>query len=175
MDKYKRFLREELGKWFTLKVKSIGYTEQCLGNKVSQVTLENIFKRWSFISSQRAQDAVKNEEEYEIRVKLGPLLKAKSLWFSNYRPYADDTHELTPLRASYYQSLIGVLRWIIELERGDLAMEVIAMASMMALPREGHLNVVFQMFSFLKSNWNVVTLFDFTESDRNQNQFPTED
>ena len=37
------------------------------------------------------------------------------------------------------------------------------MASMMALPREGHLNFVFQMFSFLKINHNGVVAFDSTE------------
>ena len=49
------------------------------------------------------------------------------------------------------------------------------MASMMALPREGHLKIVFQMFSFLKSKHNGVMVFDPTESDIDQTQFPTED
>ena len=44
---------------------------------------------------------------------------------------------------SYFQSLIGVLQWIVELGRGDLTMEISAMDSMMALPREDHLNVHF--------------------------------
>jgi hypothetical protein len=54
-------------------------------------------------------------------------------------------------------------------------MEVSAMASMMALPREGHLNVLFKMFSFLKSKHNGVTVFDPTEPEIDLNQFPTED
>ena len=41
MEEPETFLREELGKRFTLKEKSIGAPEQCLGNKVSLVTLEN--------------------------------------------------------------------------------------------------------------------------------------
>ena len=51
----------------------------------------------------------------------------------------DITPELTPQQASYYQSLTGELRWIVELGRVDLVMETSAMAS------KGHLKVVFQM------------------------------
>ena len=50
------------------------------------------------------------------------------------------TPELLPIDADYFQSLIGTLRWIVELNRVDIAMETSTMASIMALPREGHLN-----------------------------------
>ena len=96
------FLREELGKRFTLKEKSIGAPEQHLGNKVSLVTLENLVKCWSFSSSQYVQTALKNVEDYRTRANLGPLLKAKSPWPSNYRPEADVILELSPTKASYY-------------------------------------------------------------------------
>ena len=42
-------------------------------------------------------------------------------------------------------------------------MEASAMASMMALPSESHLDVLFKMFSFLKSEHNEVILFDPNE------------
>ena len=41
MEEPERFLRKELGIWFTIKEKSIGPPSQYLGNKVLQVTLEN--------------------------------------------------------------------------------------------------------------------------------------
>ena len=49
------------------------------------------------------------------------------------------------------------------------------MASMMVLSREGHLSVLFKMFSFLKSKCNGIIVFDPTEHDIDQTQFPTED
>ena len=49
------------------------------------------------------------------------------------------------------------------------------MASMMAIPREGHLSVMFKIFSFLKSKHNEVTVFGPTEPGIDQTQFPTED
>ena len=49
------------------------------------------------------------------------------------------------------------------------------MASMIALPREGHLNVVFQIFLFLKRKHNGVTVFDPANPEIDQTQFLTED
>ena len=48
------------------------------------------------------------------------------------------------------------------------------MTSIMALPREGHLSVLLKTF-FLKSKHNGVTVFDLTEPEIDQTQFPTED
>jgi hypothetical protein len=59
-----RFIREELDKCFVVKPKSIGKPTQYLGNKVSEVDLDNGRKAWSFSSSQYTQNAVKNVETY---------------------------------------------------------------------------------------------------------------
>ena len=71
------FFREELGKRSTLKAKSVDSPEQHLGEKFSQVKLENCVKCWSFSSSQHAQAALKNSEDYSSTSNLGPLLKTK--------------------------------------------------------------------------------------------------
>ena len=175
MEEPERFLRDELGKLFTLKEKSIGPPTQYLGNKMSEVTLDNGIKCWSASSSQYVQNAVKNVDDYRYKHGLAPLHKSKAPWPTNYRPETDVTPELEPQQASYYQSLIGILRWIVELGRVDINMEVSAMASMMALPREGHLKVLFQMFGFLKLRHNAVMVFDPTEPDIDATQFTRED
>ena len=54
-------------------------------------------------------------------------------------------------------------------------MEVSAIASMMTLYREGNFSSVFQMFSFLGSKDNDVTVFDPTKPGIYQNKFPNED
>ena len=69
-----------------------------------------------------------------------------------------------------------MLCWIVELGRADIAMETSALASMMAMPRAGHLYTVFYMFAFLKANHNgVMMVFNPTEPDIDQSQFPTQD
>ena len=175
MEEPEKFLREEMNNYFTLKEKSIGPPTQYLGNKVSQVDLDNGTKCWSFSSSQYVQNAVGNVEDYLAKKgeKLSP--RAKSPWSSNYRPETDISSELSPAKAAYFQSLIGILRWIVELGRADITMETSALASMMALPREGHLREALHMFAFLKNKHNGVMVFDPSEPDLDESQFPNED
>ena len=106
---------------------------------------------------------------------LGMLPKVKLPWPQNYRTKVDVSTELSSIQASYYQSLIGILRWIVELGRADIFMETSALASMMALPREGLLDAVFHMFAFLKRKHNGVIVFDPTEPEIDINTFPRED
>ena len=62
-----------------------------------------------------------------------------------------------------------------EFGRADIVMETSALASMMVLPHEGHLDAVFHMFAFLKRKHNGVIVFDPTEPEININKFPRED
>ena len=80
MEEPERFLCDELGNVFTLKEKSIGPPTKYLGNKASQVTLENGTKCWSFSSYQYVQSAVKNVEDYCDKQGLGMLPKVKLPW-----------------------------------------------------------------------------------------------
>ena len=78
MEEPERFLRDELGKCFTLKEKLIRPPSQYLGNKILKVTLDNGTSCWSSSSSQYVQNAVKNIEEYRHKQGLSPLHKTKS-------------------------------------------------------------------------------------------------
>ena len=62
-----------------------------------------------------------------------------------------------------------------ELGRADLVMETSALASMMARPREGHLNALFHIFAFLKKRHNGVIVFDPTELKIDASKFKKED
>ena len=57
----------------------------------------------------------------------------------------DFSAELGPILMNYYQTQIGVLRWMVELGRIDIITEVYMLASQLALPQEGHLEAVFHM------------------------------
>jgi len=175
MEEPERFLRDEFGKCFALKEKSIGSPTQYLGNNVKMVTLENSRKCWSFASSQYVQNAVKNIENYRNKNGLGQLPRVKSPWPRNYLPESDVSPELSPIMSSYFQSLIGILRWIVELGRADFVMETFSLAPMMALPREGHLNAAFHMFAFLKLKHNAVMVFDSSEPEINESEFKRDD
>eukprot|EP00957_Ditylum_brightwellii_P043952 3335074-Ditylum_brightwellii.AAC.1 len=57
----------------------------------------------------------------------------------SYRPELDITPALSPIDSTYFQSLIGMLRWIVELGQIDICLEVYMMSSHLAMPREGHM------------------------------------
>jgi hypothetical protein len=158
-----KVLRMELGRYFELKEESIGPPKIYLGGSVRKVVLENGVEAWAFSSSQYVRAAVDNIESYvstktEDRWKLPN--KAETPLRTSYRPELDVTPELKPLDAAYYQSVIGILRWIVELGRVDICLEVSMMSSHLALPREGHLTSVLQIFSYLKKYHNTEMVFD---------------
>ena len=77
-----------------------------------------------------------------------------------YRPELDISPELVSTMASYYMSLVGILRWMVELGRVEIFLEVSMMPSHMALPREGHLEQPFCIFLYLRSHHNAELVFN---------------
>ena len=86
--------------------------------------------------------------------------RATTPFLHNYRPEVDTSPELNPEDASYYQSLIGILRWMVELGRVDICCQVSMMSTQLALPREGHLEAVLHISSYLRSHHNTEMVFD---------------
>ena len=111
-------LRNELGRYFELKEESIGPQDHYLGGKVRKVQLENGVYAWAFSSSQYVQTAVKNVEVYldsQDNKRWKMPSKADTALTTIYRPELDVSRELNEVDAAYYQSLIGILRWMVEL------------------------------------------------------------
>ena len=71
---------------------------------------------------------------------------------SDYHPSDDTTQELDMKGTLYFQELIGILRWAIELGRVDILLEVALLSTQLALPRWGHLQQVFHIFGYLKNS-----------------------
>jgi hypothetical protein len=125
--------------------------------------LDNGVKTWAFSSSQYVGAAVQNVEEFvpKDEAKRWKLpTKAETPLCTCYRPELDVTPELNPSEAAYYQSLIGILRWIVELGRVDICLQVSIMSSHLVLPREGHLEQVFHIFAHLKKYHNTEKIYD---------------
>ena len=157
-----KVLRDEIGQQWTLKEDSIGPPSKYLGGMLRQVQLTNGMRAWAFGSSQYVTAAVKNVQEH--LGKKGKTLpsRVQTPLSSKYRPEIDISPELGEDDASYYHSQIGVLRWIVELGRIDIDVEVSMMASHLALPREGHLRELYHIFSYLKAHSNAEMVFDPT-------------
>ena len=55
------------------------------------------------------------------------------------------TDPLDPDQASYYQTMIGVMRGMVEMGRIDIATECLQLSSHLAYPREGHFESALHM------------------------------
>ncbi len=63
-------------------------------------------------------------------------------------PELDKTTVLKPDQAWYYQSIIGMMRWMCEIGQIDIVTEVSLLSSYVAYPREGHLDAALHMMGF---------------------------
>ena len=173
----KRVLMNEIGKYFELKKESIGPPTIYLGGQMRKVKLDNGNECWAFGSSQYVQAAVKNVESY--LQKKGQVLpsgrKCKNVLPQGYRPEIDVSEECDAADASYYQSLIGILRWMVELGRVDINVEVSMMSSHLAMPRQGHLEMLLHIFGYLKVHHNAEMPFDPTYPEIDSSQFVRQD
>ena len=94
---------------------------------------------------------------------------------STYRPELDVSEELLPSDTSYYQSLIRILQWIVELGCVDVCLEVSMMSSHLALPRKGHMEQVMQIFGYLKKYHNAELVFDPSDPTIDEQDFERKD
>jgi hypothetical protein len=113
-------------------------------------------------SRKYVQSAVQNVKEYLAAIPGDQMLVKKSSGpFSGaYKPELDESPELDPTRANFYQSQIGIFRWCVELGRIDIINEVSMLSTYLCLPREGHLEAVFHVFAYLGLHHNARVVFD---------------
>ena len=69
--------------------------------------------------------------------------RAPTPFAQGYAPEMDTSKELGMKETSFYQSQIGVLRWMVELGCVDIITEVSMLASHLAAPQKGHLEAVY--------------------------------
>jgi hypothetical protein len=90
-------------------------------------------------------------------------------------PCVDTSPELAAEGHSYYQELIGILRWAVELGRMDILLEVSLMSTYLAAPRDGHLEQVFHIFGYLKKVPKKRIAFDPDYPEINESRFKVYD
>ena len=118
------------------------------------------------------KDRVK-KDEFEFNRQLSDTKYSPRHPFSspNYRPELDTSCECTDGQVTFYQNLIGILRWIVELGKFDILFEVSCLSSYLASPRIGHIVQALHIFKYLKLHTKHDLAFDpmyqKVESDQN--------
>jgi len=115
---------------------------------------------WSMGCVQYLKEAIKNVEIELSKSNHCLQGKPSTPMQTGYRPELDVSLVLGPEQANYYQSLIGILQWAVELGRIDIYIDVAMLSSHSAEPRLGHLEQVLNIFSYLKNHTNSHLVFE---------------
>jgi Reverse transcriptase (RNA-dependent DNA polymerase) len=149
---------------YTLKKGSVVEPTIYLGADVKKFTTRIDSSAWGISSDTYVKRAVAEVErklaETDKTLRTG---KCANPMRSGYRPELDATPELNAELANYYQSLIGVLRWAVELGRIDIIVEVGMLSRYCVSPRLGHLEQALHIFAYLKRQSSCAMVFDPTE------------
>ena len=125
-------------KYFGLKPGSLADPNIYMGARVKLMALPNGFMEWLLSPSKYVQEAVNIVETY-VKDKLREHWKIPKTSVNSfpigYETTEDVTPELDPELALYYQSIIGVLIWMVELGQININTEILMLASHLVLPR----------------------------------------
>jgi len=119
-------------------------------------------RTWGMSSYQFVKEAIRVVELELGKVGKKLTTKASTPMYADYRPELDISLLLDAHQAKYYQELIGILRWAVELGRIDIHVQVAMLSSYTVQPRVGHLDAVFCIFAYLKANDRSKIVFDPT-------------
>ena len=115
LENPKNTIRRQIGKYFHVMPNSIGSPSLHLGGGVRKVFLNNMAEAWAFSSSQCVQAATKNVEHYLSSIGKKFPKKCDIPLPMDYAPELDTSTELDTKDAGHCQSLMWMLRWIVEL------------------------------------------------------------
>ena len=148
-----------------------------LGTKLKETQLPNGIWAWGMSPSKYVQQAVKNCEAQLLKDFDGRFMlpsKADNPFPTTYEPELDTSEPLDPTAASFYSHIIGVMRWMVEIGRVDIATEVSLLSSHLAYPRHGHLLTALHVMGYLKLKHNTRLVFDPTYPDIDETMFPAQ-
>ena len=168
-------LMGRIQKNFKLKNDAIIEPDRYLGATITQMKNAENQNVWAMSSDEHCRTAVDNVESALAGKGLRLPSKCIKPLMANHRPELDDTAELKADGIQWYQELIGMLRWAVEIGRVDINLEVSMMSSHLALPRQGHLEAALHVFGFLKSHKKLRLAFDPIRPQINPNRFKVYD
>ena len=149
-----QLIMDYLSKKYKLKEGSVKEPDIYLGAEIRKFYVKRSNQpdkvRWQISSDLYVKKAIEDLQTELALAGKALATKAATPISVGYRPETDTTNLLGDKQASYYQGLIGILRWMCELGRIDIIVETSLMSRFLAAPREGHLEQVYHIFAYLK-------------------------
>jgi hypothetical protein len=88
-------------------------------------------------------------------------------------PEMDDSIELKIKDIKKFQTMIGSLQWVVQIRCINITTAVMTLSSFRANPRQGHLNRVKRIYSYLSKMRNTTTVFASAPTNLTTPIFPT--
>ena len=151
------YVLNKLNCYVPLKPASVGSPNMYLCTKLEQMQLYNGIWAWSMSPSKYAQEAVRFCKVYFTKhLSKGDRLpkRAENPFSMGLCPELDVFLVLEPEEASYYQSLIRVMKWMVEKMCTDMNNKVFLLSSYLAMSRQEHLEAALHVMSYLKLKHN---------------------
>ena len=124
----------------------------------------------------KAIDVVHNRlRESDVVFKSSNKTAEHPFSSQSYRPELDVTEECNEDQVEFYQSLVGIMRWLCEIGRIDILTETSLLSTYLSCPRVGHLHQALHVFKYLKDHKRSKCVFDPTYVDINDDHLPYED
>jgi hypothetical protein len=163
-----------LAQFYRLKEGSVGRPTQYLGAQIKEYhfTHDPLQTSWSISADKYLKEAIQNIEN-ELH-KMGKQLptKVNTPLSSNYRPELDVSSLRPDHLANYYQQILGILCWLVELGRIDIHLPFALLAQYLTLPCYGHLDQAFHIiFAYLKRHNRSWIVLDPTRPQVDESQF----
>ncbi len=113
---------DSISKIYRIKDNSIGIPKTYLGAEIVQYRFPDDSKkiRWGMSSHNYINNAIKTVEAELHKCNKCLFTNVKTPISCGYRPKMDVRPLLDPSKANYYQNVIGILHWAIELGRVDI-------------------------------------------------------
>ena len=152
-----RPILDRIDKFMNLKESPVGDPDIYLGSKMKKVQMDNDVWCWSISPFKYVQEAVHNFQKYlkkNLSDDYGFIANTRNPFLLGYEPCRDVSPLLSPAEASYFQTIIGVMRSMVDLGRMDIAVEVSQLFSFLAIPRQGNLVNALHIMSYLNIRYN---------------------
>ena len=149
-----KIIREYLASWYTLKDNSVKEPDEYLGAQIRKYDLPGTEDStcWSMSCDRYVIREVAGVQRKLPNSNLALNNKVSTPLSTGYRAAIDVSPELDANPANYFQYLIEVLWWIIELGSVDILTPVTMLSLFSAAPRQGHLEQVLHVFAYLKAH-----------------------
>ena len=133
--------------------------EMYLGAKLMKKQM-NGTKCWTISCTNCLKTALENIKETVKDMCWRFPTRATTPMTQNYVPELDNSPDLDAKNTRYYQELIGIFCWTIEIAQVDIAHEIAILCQYSACPREGHMEQLIHIATFIDKHPKITLYMD---------------